>query len=220
MKQLGKWFNPDANAIVNANHKSGREKDEDEEDKNNDDKTNDIANLLINGSHFRTERVFLAKNESVPDKQQFTEPTTFAEAWHDLDENKRKLWRKAIRVEFRSMIKQEVWQKVKRSTIPNGKPCVKCKWVFKIKRDGRHKARLVACGCNQVPGIDLEESYAPVLNGVSFRIILIAAIVWKLDIKVIDIETAFLHGNLDGMEVYMDCPQGLEGAQPDGCLLL
>ena len=49
---------------------------------------------------------------------------------------------------------------------------------------------------------------------------MIAAIVWKLDIKVIDIETAFLHGDLDGMEVYMDCPQGLEGAQPDECLLL
>ena len=143
MKQLGGWFNPDANAIVNANQESGREEDEDEEDNHNN--TNDIANLLINGSHFRTERVFLA-NESIPHKQQFTEPTTFAEAWHHPDEDERKLWREAIRAEFRSMIKRGVWQKVQRSTIPNGKQCVKCKWVFKIKRDGRHKARLVACG--------------------------------------------------------------------------
>ena len=72
--------------------------------KKNDNNTDDIANLLINGSHFRTERFFLA-NESIPDKQQFTEPTTFAEAWHHPDENERKLWREAIRVEFRSMIK-------------------------------------------------------------------------------------------------------------------
>ena len=140
--------------------------------------------------------------------------------WHHPDENERRLWREAIKAEFRSMIKRGVWRKVKRSTIPNGKRCVKCKWVFKIKRDGRHKARLVACGYSQVPGVNFEESYAPVLNDVAFRIILIAAIVWKLDIKVIDIETAFLHGDLDGMEVYMDCPQGLEGAQPDECLLL
>ena len=41
------------------------------------------------------------------------------------------------------------------------------------------------------------------INDVTFRILLIAKIVWKMKATIIDIETAFLHGNLDE-ESYMD----------------
>jgi hypothetical protein len=51
-------------------------------------------------------------------------------------------------------------------------------------------ARLVACGYSQVPGIDFSESFAPVLNDVSFRIMLIAKLVWNMTCSVVDIETA------------------------------
>ena len=34
-----------------------------------------------------------------------------------------------------------------------------------------------------------------------------------------DVETAFLHGDLEGIEIYMDCPKGLE-SEPDECLSL
>jgi hypothetical protein len=67
----------------------------------------------------------------------------------------------------------------------------------------------VACGYIQVPGIDFTESFAPVLNDVSFRIMLIAKLVWNMTCTVIDIETAFLHGDLDE-EIYMEVPKGLE----------
>ena len=75
--------------------------------------------------------------------------------------------------------------------------CIKSKWVFDIKQDGTFRARLVACGYSQVPGIDFEESYSPVINDVTFRVMLIMQIVWKLQALIIDIETAFLHGELD-----------------------
>jgi hypothetical protein len=39
---------------------------------------------------------------------------------------------------------------------------------FKIKGNGVFRARLVACGYSQVPGVDFNESYAPVINDVSF----------------------------------------------------
>jgi hypothetical protein len=66
----------------------------------------------------------------------------------------------------------------------------------------------VACGCNQVPRIDLSESFASVLNDVSFRIMLIAKLVWNMTCSKIDIETAFLHRDLDE-EIYMEVPKGL-----------
>jgi hypothetical protein len=55
----------------------------------------------------------------------------------------------------------------------------------------------VECGSSQVPGIDFTERYAPVINDVSFRIILIGMIIWNLKAKIIDIETTFLHSNLE-----------------------
>jgi hypothetical protein len=67
----------------------------------------------------------------------------------------------------------------------------------------------VACGYSEVPGIDFSESFAPVLNDVSFRIMLIAKLVWDMTSTVADIKTAFLHGDLDE-EIYMEVPKGLE----------
>jgi hypothetical protein len=77
-----------------------------------------------------------------------------------------------------------------------------------VKRNGIFRARLLTCGYNQVPGIDFSESFAPVLNDVSFRIMLIAKLVWNMTCSDVDIETAFLHGDLDE-EVYMEVPKGL-----------
>jgi Reverse transcriptase (RNA-dependent DNA polymerase) len=80
--------------------------------------------------------------------------------------------------------------------------------IFKIKRNGAFRARLVACGYSQVPGVDFNESFAPVINDVSFRILLVAKLVWDMKSTIIDIETAFLHGNLDE-EIYINIPSGL-----------
>jgi hypothetical protein len=86
---------------------------------------------------------------------------------------------------------------------------IKNKWIFKVQRNGIFRARLVACGYSQVPGIDFSESFAAVLNDVSFRIMLIAKLLWNMTYSVVDIETAFLHGDLDE-EKYMDVSKGLE----------
>jgi len=102
--------------------------------------------------------------------------------------------------------------------IPQGRRCIKPTWVFKIKRDGIFRARLVTCGYSQIPGVDFTENYAPVMNDVTWRILLVAMLVWKMDAIIIDVETAFLHGELD-KEIYMDLPAGLDG-KSDECLLL
>jgi hypothetical protein len=58
-------------------------------------------------------------------------------------------------------------------------------------------------------GIDFTESYAPVINDVSFRITLIGMLVWDLNKKIIHIETAFLHFDLEEI-ILMEIPSGME----------
>jgi hypothetical protein len=66
-------------------------------------------------------------------------------------------------------------------------------------------SRPVACEYSQVPGVNLQANFAPVINDVSFCILLILMILmiliilmltWNFKGKIVDIETAILHGNL------------------------
>ena len=79
---------------------------------------------------------------------------------------------------------------------------------FDVKRNGLFKVRLVACGYSQIPGVDFTESDAPVINDVCWRILIIAMLVQKLEAKIIDVSTAFLHGDLDE-DIYMLCKMKL-----------
>jgi Reverse transcriptase (RNA-dependent DNA polymerase) len=78
------------------------------------------------------------------------------------------------------MKKKEVWEVMKKEDIPQDRRTIKCKWIFKMKRNGVFIARLVACIYSQIPGIDFNESFAPVVNNVSFQIMLIAKLTWNL----------------------------------------
>jgi hypothetical protein len=71
------------------------------------------------------------------------------------------------------MDKQQVWEIIKKEDIPENIRTIKCKWIFKIKRNGAFRARLVAFAFSQIPGIDFNESFAPVINNVGFQIMLI-----------------------------------------------
>jgi hypothetical protein len=90
-----------------------------------------------------------------------------------------------------------VCEVIPKEKIPERRGYVKSKWEFKINRSKFFSVRLVACGYRQVPGIDFTESYAPVINDVSFRVILTEMMVWNLKAKIIDIETTLLHSDLE-----------------------
>ena len=121
--------------------------------------------------------------------------------------------------EFEKMNSMKVYRKIDRALMPNGRRCVKCRWVFDIKRDGTFRARLVACGYSQIPGVDFTEVYSPVKNDVTFKILLIMVIIFGYDCFLIDVVTAFLHGDLPE-EIYMECPDGLEHTTNEVLLLL
>ena len=78
----------------------------------------------------------------------------------------------------------------------------------------------MSLGYSQIPGVDYRDNIAPVAHGVSFRIALARMMVEKLDSLVIDVETAFLYGNIEE-EIFMKSPNGMEeidpGSSPEDC---
>ena len=135
------------------------------------------------------------------------EPQTFQQAWWNSDKDTREKWREAIRLELNKMIKMGVWREENREERNAHKQLVGSKWVFKIKRNGVYRARLVAKGFSQIPGEDFMEHFSPVINDVTFRIVLTRMILEGLDAKVIDIDNAFLNGDLD-REIFMKMQEG------------
>ena len=95
------------------------------------------------------------------------------------------------------MIERGVWRKTDRKNIPNNRRLIPNKWEFKIKRDGTYRARLVALGFSHIPRVDYTDRVAPVAHDVSFRIALARMMVEKLDSLVMDVETAFLYGDIE-----------------------
>jgi len=119
------------------------------------------------------------------------------------------LWQEAMKAEYDSLIKNNVFKLV---ALPEGRYVVDNKWVFKIKcnSDGsvqRYKARLVAKGFSQQPGVDFTETYSPVTRLTSVRAVLTIANQLDMEIHQMDVQTAFLNGNLEE-EIYMKQPSG------------
>ena len=121
-------------------------------------------------------------------------------------------WKDAIQAELNSLEKRSVFGPVVQ-TPPNVNP-VGYKWVFTRKRNekneiARYKARLVAQGFSQKPGIDYDETYSPVMDAITFRYLISLVVSEKLDMRLMDVVTAYLYGELD-TDIYMKVPEGLK----------
>ncbi|KAG7583564.1 Reverse transcriptase RNA-dependent DNA polymerase [Arabidopsis suecica] len=137
------------------------------------------------------------------------EPTSILECTQISDWLK---WKEAINVELSSLKKRDVFGPTLRT--PSEIKPLGHKWVFVRKRNEnneivRHKARLVAQGFSQRPGIDYEETYSPVVDATTFRFLISLAIREHLDLRLMDVVTAYLYSPLDN-EIYMRLLEGIE----------
>ncbi|KAJ4793674.1 hypothetical protein LUZ62_044920 [Rhynchospora pubera] len=144
------------------------------------------------------------------------EPTTFSKASPHPE------WRQAMMTEIEALAANHTWTLV---PPPTNQKVIGCKWIYKIKRksDGsieRYKARLVVKGFNQQEGVDYFDTFSPVVRPMTIRVVLSLAVHHHWPIRQLDVQNAFLHGDLQE-RVYMAQPPGfVDDAHPTHVCLL
>lgn len=115
------------------------------------------------------------------------------------------------------MDKNQTWKIVNRSEAGSRK-VLTSKWVFRVKGDLKYKARLVIRGCEQKYGIDYKETFSPVVNINSLRVLFAIAASKDYLIRKFDVKTAFLYGEINET-IFMEIPEGYEQNSNKVCLL-
>ena len=87
------------------------------------------------------------------------------------------------------------------------------------REDGNFKARLVANGFTQKEGIDYEETFSPVAMLKSIRILLSIATCLDYEIWQMDVNTAFLNGNLEE-DIYMQQLESFVAGRKDNLICM
>lgn len=183
----------------------------------------DITPVNLNNEETTTKR-----NRKAPDRYGYNhlcvvEPEDYSEKTITLQEAlngpESHFWRGSMEEELKSFKKNDAWELVDR---PQDATIVQCKWVFKKKYDGagnvRYRARLVAKGFSQKEGVDYQETFSPVLRYSTLRLLFSVAAKLSLDIRHLDVTTAFLNGHLNET-VYMQKPVTYETNSGDNKVL-
>lgn len=119
----------------------------------------------------------------------------------------------AAKKEYNTLTNMRAWEIVDR---PIGATVLGILWAFKIKRfpDGlikSFKGRLCARGDQQIEGVDFFETYAPVVQWTTIRLMLILEVLLGLKSKQGDVTAAFLHATLGPDEhIYIEMPLGFQ----------
>lgn len=172
---------------------------------------------------FGIEEIYLAEADIIETMLIATsdviEPRTLREALATPQADR---WKKAADEEIQSLQEHNTWDLV--NLPPDRKP-VGSKWVFKLKCDqkgeiDRYKCRLVAQGFSQIPGLDFDETFAPVARFGIIRALIAFAVNRNMHVHQMDVVTAFLYGKLVET-IYMKQPEGYvkSGQEDKVCLL-
>lgn len=105
-------------------------------------------------------------------------------------------WREAMIFEVKSVIGNDTWEVVTR---PADHHIIGSRMVLKNKyrSDGsveKRKARMIAQGFSQRPGVHFNETFAPVARISSIRLMMALAARYEMNIQQLDVTTAYLNG--------------------------
>lgn len=127
-----------------------------------------------------------------------------------------------METEYTTLMPNNTWQLV---LTPSHANIVGCCWLYKLKYalDGtisRYKACLVAQGFNQTSSLDYFEIFSLVVKASTIHIVLAIAVSFNWPICQLDVQNAFLNGELD-KQVFMAQPPGFNNPQfpPHVCKL-
>jgi len=138
-----------------------------------------------------------------------SDPRTFDEA---MSGTERKKWLDAIAEEEKALNLNKTFTPI--YELPKGTKLVGCKFVFKRKRNekgqiARYKVRLVAQGFRQLPFVDYDASFSPVMSLPSLRLLIARAAALGHRLTQIDFKTAYLNATLD-KNILMRVPPGMQ----------
>jgi len=120
-------------------------------------------------------------------------------------------WYHSMAAELKSVIESNTWELVDR---PEGQKVIGSRFVLRNKYlpDGtleKRKARIVARGFTQRPGIDFGETFSPVARLSSIRLATALASEYGMTIEQLDVKTAYLNSDLDET-IYMEPPEMID----------
>ena len=133
------------------------------------------------------------------------------------------LWQEAMNSEIETLESMKTWTVVPRSdAIAAGKKVIKSTWAFRQKRDPagnptKRKARFCVRGDLQSKYEEFE-SYSPVVQWSTVRLMLILSIVHGLETRQVDYVNAFAQADLD-KDVFIEVPQGYKHDNAIDCVL-
>jgi len=129
-------------------------------------------------------------------------------------------WEEAIKAELTQLHSMGTWEMVEK---PKDRTLVGNKWVFarKTNKEGKvikYKARLVTKGYSQKPGMEYNETFAPVVRLETIRSVISTAAILDWEIQQMDVKGAYLNGIIKE-EVYMMQPEGFDDGTGRVCRL-
>ncbi|KFM59138.1 Retrovirus-related Pol polyprotein from transposon TNT 1-94, partial [Stegodyphus mimosarum] len=121
------------------------------------------------------------------------------------------MWLKAMEEEIQNLTQAQTWEL---TTKPQGAKVIPSRWLLHKKKDeignrAKFKERLVTKGYLQIPGVDFQDTFSPVIKLKSIRLLLAVAAEKNLEVHQMDVTAAYLNVILKE-DIYM--------AQLEGCI--
>ena len=174
-----------------------------------------VANVVIKEKAHITIRSDKCHNLKSTDYNMSIPPATYNEAMQQPDH---KQWLAAMKMELQTMKEMNIYEV---TSLPKGRKAIGSCWVLEFKEDNKgslvYKARLVAQGFSQIPGVDYDTTFAPVIKPASVCLLVALACQNNWEMDTFDAKRVFLWGVLKE-EIYMHQPQGFEDG--DWCILV